>query len=150
MQRILLAAGIFLFMLAACRPAAPGGAGKDREALLHADIAFSSLSKEKGMRLAFLAYADSAAVLLRQHHYPIVGPEVVKYIERMNDSGFTLTWKPSFAQVAASGELGYTYGVYTFSTADTTEQGTYVTIWRKNAAGGWKYVLDSGNQGLGK
>jgi ketosteroid isomerase-like protein len=149
MQRSLLALSVLLLALACHTPAAGDKTGGE-ESLRHADIAFSSLSKEKGMRLAFLAYADSAAVLLRQHHYPIVGPETVKYIERMKDSGITLTWKPTFVTVAASGELGYTYGIYTFTTADTSARGTYVTIWKKDAAGGWKYVLDSGNEGLGK
>jgi len=150
MQHTLLAFSIFLLGLASCQTPTTGDKAGGEESLRHADVAFSRLSKEKGLRLAFLAYADSAAVLLRQHHYPIVGPEAVKYIERMNDSGITLTWEPTFVKVAASGELGYTYGTYTFTTADTSSRGTYVTIWRKSAAGGWKYVLDSGNEGLGK
>ncbi|HQB79140.1 MAG TPA: hypothetical protein PLJ52_12430 [Tenuifilaceae bacterium] len=29
-------------------------------------------------------------------------------------------------------------------------QGTYVTIWKQNANGYWRFVLDSGNSGLSK
>jgi ketosteroid isomerase-like protein len=31
-----------------------------------------------------------------------------------------------------------------------TREGTYVTIWKKGQNGNWKFVLDTGNQGLGK
>jgi len=46
--------------------------------------------------------------------------------------------------------LGYTYGIYQFTTPDTITKGTYVSIWKKGADEKWKYVFDSGNQGLGK
>ena len=32
---------------------------------------------------------------------------------------------------------------------EVTREGTYVTIWKKDADGNWKFVLDTGNQGLG-
>ena len=32
---------------------------------------------------------------------------------------------------------------------DSIEQGTYVSIWKKDKIGAWKFVLDSGNQGIG-
>jgi ketosteroid isomerase-like protein len=31
----------------------------------------------------------------------------------------------------------------------STSKGTYVTIWRKQKDGKWKFVLDTGNQGVG-
>ena len=30
------------------------------------------------------------------------------------------------------------------------ENGTYVSIWKKDESGNWKYILDSGNQGTGE
>ena len=114
-----------------------------------ADIAFSDMSKEKGMRAAFLEYIDSTGVLLRPDHMPIIGNEAVRYLQGVNDSNFTLTWSPDQAVIAHSGELGYTYGLYTFSNKDTSFQGTYVSIWKRNSAGKWKFVLDTGNPGVG-
>ncbi len=49
----------------------------------------------------------------------------------MNDTGITLTWEPGFASVVSSGDMAYTYGIYTFAAKDTTTRGTYVTIWKK-------------------
>jgi ketosteroid isomerase-like protein len=140
---------LFLFG-AACNTPAATDAETARRAVIKADTDFSDLSRSKGFRYAFLAYADSATVLLRAQNPPMAGPAAFRFIESMNDTGITLTWKPSTAIVAASGELAYTYGIYTVAVKDTTAQGTYVTIWKKDAAGNWKFVLDTGNEGLGK
>jgi ketosteroid isomerase-like protein len=54
--------------------------------------------------------------------------------------------------VALSGELGYTYGIYEVRSRGgikTIGEGTYVTIWKKDRQGNWKFVLDAGNEGLG-
>lgn len=150
MQRSFLFLLLLLPAVWACNTTVTPDREEARQAVLRADSAFSGLSQAKGFRYAFLAYADSAAVLLRDHHYPIIGRNALRFIERMNDSGVTLGWQPSFARVAASADLGYTYGMYTFATKDTTIRGTYVTIWKKDGAGNWKFVLDTGNEGLGK
>jgi ketosteroid isomerase-like protein len=52
--------------------------------------------------------------------------------------------------VSQSGDLGYTYGTYLMKDGASEVRGTYVTVWRKRPDGRWKYVLDSGNQGLGE
>ncbi|WP_298737518.1 hypothetical protein [uncultured Chitinophaga sp.] len=152
MRRYFPALWILLFGAAACN--APTVHETDskaaREAVLKADTDFSDLSRKKGFRYAFLAYADSTAVLLRANNPPMKGQVAFRYIESMNDTGVTLTWEPGFASVAASGELAYTYGIYTFTSKDTTTRGTYLTVWKKDAAGNWRFVLDTGNEGLGK
>ena len=82
---------------------------------------------------------------------PIEGKETVaKTYENEPDSGYTLKWKPLRAKAAESGELGYTYGIWMYSTADTSVLGTYATIWKKDEKGAWKFILDTGSVGLGK
>ena len=63
-----------------------------------------------------------------------------------------MQWKPKGGTIAQSGELGYTYGLYVLKPAgkDTTLYGTYVSIWKKQTDGSWKFVLDSGNEGIGE
>ena len=56
---------------------------------------------------------------------------------------------PLDASVSDSKDLGYTYGVWQLTSLDSMRQGTYVTIWKKNQNGVWKYVLDAGNEGIG-
>jgi len=123
----------------------------DRINMMNADKAFSKMSEEKGMRNAFLEYIDSNGVLLRPGRMPIVGADAIDFLIQQNDSSYTLKWEPRHGAVAQSGELGYTYGIYALKPAqnDTIIYGTYVSIWKKQKDGKWKYVLDSGNEGIG-
>ena len=118
--------------------------------IMETDMAFSSLSKLHGMKKAFIELIDNDGILLRPNHYPILGAEAIDYLTQTNDSAFSLIWKPSGGEVAASGDLGFTYGIYTLSLKDSTIKGTYVSIWKKQKDGKWKFVLDTGNEGVGK
>ena len=120
--------------------------------MIEADKAFSKLSVEKGMKMAFLEYIDSNGVLLKSNRFPVVGADAVDYLIQQNDSGYTLQWKPDYGAISQSGDLGYTYGLYALKIKgkDTTLYGTYVSIWKKQADGKWKFVLDSGNDGVGE
>jgi ketosteroid isomerase-like protein len=65
------------------------------------------------------------------------------------DTSFTLSWEPTRAGVAASGDLGYTIGRYRSRRLErgglvVERTGAYVTMWRRDDAGTWKVVLDSG------
>ena len=66
----------------------------------------------------------------------------------LDDPGYSLTWEPVYAE--ASGDLGYTHGTYRRESLDSdgnpvVETGRYVTIFRRDASGAWKVVLDIGN-----
>jgi ketosteroid isomerase-like protein len=142
-------------MLTSCflpKKRSAGDAESNRAELLKTDKEFSAMSGEKGMKNAFLEYIDSNGVLLRPNVLPVAGADAVDYLIATNDTGYTMTWQPKNAAVAESGDLGYTYGTYAFipKNKDTTLFGTYVSIWKKNAAGKWKFVLDSGNEGIGE
>jgi ketosteroid isomerase-like protein len=52
-----------------------------------------------------------------------------------------LTWTPVGADISVSGDLGYTYGNYEFSSIEKdgkplVEYGKYSTIWKKQRDGG--------------
>jgi ketosteroid isomerase-like protein len=134
-----------------CHPGKGPHSAPPLQEIMETDRAFSSLSRDSGLRIAFLRYLDGGGVLLRPSHFPILGPEAVKYLQASQDSTITLTWVPTGGDLASSGDLGYTYGVYSLRdhNSDSSFGGTYVTIWKKQSDGGWKYVLDSGNPGLG-
>ncbi len=124
----------------------------DKLGMMNTDREFSKMSEEKGMKTAFIEYLDSNGVLLRPGYLPIAGADAIDYLIQQNDTDYTLTWEPRNGTVARSGELGYTYGIYALrpSQKDTVIYGTYVSIWRKERDGTWKYVLDSGNEGISK
>jgi ketosteroid isomerase-like protein len=118
--------------------------------ILNADIAFSDMSRQVGMKKAFLQYINNEGVLLRPDHLPLEGADAIDYISALRDTGYTLSWKPLKAEMAKSGELGYTYGIYELKLPDTVFRGTYVNIWKKQSDGEWKFVLNSSNPGLGE
>jgi ketosteroid isomerase-like protein len=118
----------------------------NEEALIEmqkADIALSEYSKLKGMHKAFLQFIADDAVLLHSNTIPIIGADAILFIANMNDANLELTWNPLGGEVASSGEMGYTYGTF-FLKKDTTtmQQGSYVTIWKKQPDGKWKFVLE--------
>jgi ketosteroid isomerase-like protein len=121
-----------------------------RVELLNADRAFSAMSEEKGLRNAFLEFIDNNGVLLRPGSLPLAGGNAMDFITQSNDSSFTMTWEPKNATVSSSGDLGYTYGVYSVKPTgeDTVIYGSYVTIWKRQPNGKWKFVLQSGNEGV--
>jgi len=141
-----------LFILTSYSCRGPDQVENPEQELLKVDRAFSDLSRSRGMNHAFAAYCHDQGVLLRPESYPVEGKEkIVALLQKNNDSAFQLTWEPVFASVAESGELGYTYGTYRQMIRGTEEvhEGTYLSIWRKEKDG-WKFVLDTGNEGLGE
>ncbi len=124
----------------------------NRQELIEADKAFSKLSSDEGMKSAFLSYCASEGVMLTPESMPVVGYEAVEnLIGNIDDSAIKLTWEPLYALAAKSGEMGYTYGIFSryIVALDSTLKGTYVSIWIKED-GEWKFVLDSGNEGVGE
>jgi ketosteroid isomerase-like protein len=128
----------------------PSNSVNEKIALIQADESFSVMSVEKGMNAAFIEYIDSNGVLLKPNQLPIIGANAIDYLIGQNDTSFTLNWQPQNAFVSASADLGYTYGIYALhpKNIDTILYGTYVTIWKKQHDGKWKFVLDSGNDGI--
>ncbi len=92
--------------------------GSNADALKKVDLEFSNLSKEKGVKEAFLVYTAENGVLLRPFMMPVVGYDEVKKFMEEGDNNFQLTWEPVYADVSASGEMGYTYGLYTAAYKD--------------------------------
>ena len=64
--------------------------------------------------------------------------------------GFELNWKATESEVAENADLGYTIGTYELKMDDpdgnaTATAGKYVTVWKKQADGGWKVSVDCFN-----
>ncbi len=139
----------FIICVASCKNTQVGRVNP--ETLMQADLDFSEYSVTHGMNAAFTAFADSSAILLRPNTAPVKGiGSITRLLNQKDDSGFNLSWEPGGADISASGDIGYTWGIYTVSAGTNRQKGTYVTIWKKNSAGEWKFVLDSGNAGIGE
>jgi len=124
---------------------------KHEGVLLKADRDFSEMSVKEGMFSAFLFYIAEDGVILTDNAFPSKGKETLR--ERFagkSDTSFVLSWNPLFEKISESGDLGYTYGIHTTSVKATGEitRGTYITIWQKQPDDSWKFVLDTGTEGL--
>lgn len=115
--------------------------------ILNTEQEFAAMAKLEGVAVAFLYYADEQAVLNR-NNIILSGKSVIKtYFENQTFKEINLQWKPDFVDVAASGDLGYTYGQYTFSAVDKNgeiinDKGIFHTVWKRQNDGSWRFVWD--------
>ncbi len=120
----------------------------EREALLEADRAFARETAARGVEGWLDFHLEDA------HNVPAAGPAVVGHAairEGMTaflaDTTQVFTWEPVFAETAADGSLGFTYGDWSttdLSTDSVTSRGRYLTVWKKHD-GEWKVTADIGN-----
>lgn len=148
-----------VLLVAAWTMAVPGHAaspkpGGPEAAIRAADQAWLKSFAGKDLEKSIEACAETASVLA-----PNFGRADGKEAIRKLFTGyfalpeFTVSWQPMQVQVARSGDLGYSCGSYTLSFKGPdgktiADRGKYATIWRKQADGRWKVVLDAFNSDL--
>ena len=115
--------------------------------ILEAEVAFARLVKQQGMKAGFLAYAADDAVLNRNNRLIKGRQAMAAYFDNMKYRDIRLEWYPDFIQVSSSGDLGYTYGHYTFTARDEAGKavqaaGIFHTVWQRQADGNWRFVWD--------
>lgn len=143
----LLAAAL---ILTGCAAQAPPAAPADPSVLMDADRAFAAAVAKGGTDAWVSWFADDGAQVVPTAG-EIRGHDAIrKLMAALDDPMNKLTWEPVRADIAASGDLGWTTGTYVSTTTlpdGTTSEGDgrYVTIWRKQADGSWKVVMDLGN-----
>ena len=119
--------------------------------LIKTEEDFYNATQERGWGQAFIDFADDNSTLLRQDAYPVIGKDAIVNLYKGKESNaLNLKWSPLKAVVSKDGSLGYTYGnwIYTVKNKEGKEEniyGNYVTIWKKQPDGKWKFVLDGGN-----
>jgi len=119
------------------------------EAVRQADIAFAKRAQEVGFARSFLEFVDETEGLL----YGVEGPPTVgaraafEALGGEAPSAMTVEWAPTQAWGSKGGDMGVTVGTYRRIPKDTARPvrtGRYVTVWRRNAAGQWKALIDIG------
>lgn len=126
-----------------------GSIEKWKQEILETEQNFAEMARNEGIRDAFLTYAAEDAVLMRNNTLVIGKKAISVYFENntSKDKDVSLTWKPDFVDVAASGDLGYTYDHYTYSYIDSSgnkieNKGVFHTVWKKQSDGTWRFVWD--------
>lgn len=136
-------------MLAAAAPCA----GADREAykaeLVKVENAFNALAQEKGLLQAFEHFAAPDVAFIDTDPRRFRGLAAVRERLGPDEPGVKLTWSPLFTEVSDDGTLGYNYGRYESRRPgpdgkEVVRGGFFLTIWKRQPDGTWKYVMDTG------
>jgi len=151
--RLSMAASLLLLALTtACTqapPPPPDTHDADVQALKDIEASWSKATSSKDFEKGMSYYADDASLLMPNQ--PIVnGKDAIRAALKplMDDPNFSLTFATTRADVAKSGDLGYTVGSYTMTMSDPktkkpiTDKGKYLTAYKKQADGTWKAVAD--------
>src|SRR6266403_5300698 len=119
----------------------------DLRSMVETERAFARMSEEKGTREAFAAFIADEGILFR--------PTAVLGKKWMQENPLPpsttrplLAWQPIFAFVSSAGDLGYTTGPWQYKKDIKDVQpsafGNFMTVWKKQADGSWKFALDLG------
>ena len=118
-----------------------------RTVLLTAETTFATQAAQVGTAAAFLA--NSAPTALVTEKGKLANAQDV-WKARPSAPSNRLLWYPTLADVAQSGDLGYTTGPWTLMQNERPQTaGEYVTVWRKQPDGQWKFVVDMGIERIG-
>src|SRR5215210_763729 len=115
--------------------------------MVKTEQAFSRMAEEKNTRDAFLAFIADDGLLFRPG--AVNGKKwMLEHPVPPSDKKPLLAWQPSFAGMAASGDMGFTTGPWEFKSDIKDEKpagfGHFMTVWKKQPDGSWKFVVDRG------
>jgi ketosteroid isomerase-like protein len=110
------------------------------------DTEFAALSVAQGQSVAHRYYAAADAAESATGDW-VYGRDAI--VASHQGEPATLNWAPTGGGVSRSGDLGYTIGhyVYTLQIPGTPEvqyPGHYLTIWKRQPDGQWKWQVGSG------
>ena len=115
-----------------------------------ADVDFSRDAGRRGTGEAFGLYAAENAQIFSGPGDLTTGPQAIAQSFGPRDEKSSLAWRPVEGEVAASGDLGFTVGnaVFTGEREDgaaVIRYTKYLTVWKKQRDGRWRYVVDGGS-----
>jgi ketosteroid isomerase-like protein len=105
------------------------------------------MAAEKNTRDAFMAYIADDGLLFRPG--AVNGKKwMLEHPVPPSDKRPLLAWQPILGMTAAAGDLGFTTGPWQAKTDINDEKpsayGHFVTVWKKQPDGSWKFVVDLG------
>ena len=117
------------------------------KSLVETEQAFAKTSEDRGTRDAFMAFIADDGILFRPR--AVTGKDWMRaHPVPPSDKRPLLAWQPVFAEIAAAGDMGYTTGPWEFKDDIKNEKpaafGDFVTVWKKQADGTWKFAVDLG------
>jgi ketosteroid isomerase-like protein len=153
MKRVLLSISALIILAGCSHTPAPAVASRetDIKSLRAAQEAAIEAFASKDADRMVSAYSADASLMFPNS--PILqGEDLRTAIKALAaDPNFSIQFSTDKAEVAKSGEVGYTRGTYTMTMSDPNtrkpfrEKGKYVTIYARQADGSWKMIEDISN-----
>jgi ketosteroid isomerase-like protein len=147
---LLMSAAMFaaLFFNACSKPQPADNRVADSAAVQKADADWSAAAQAKQADAWVAFYADDAVVLPPNDKMATNKDAIRKTItDLLALPGLSVSWQTTKAEAARSGDLAYTYGTYELTSDDasgkpTSDHGKYSEVWKKQADGSWKCIVD--------
>lgn len=105
---------------------------------------FNKLVERKGIKDGFLSVADPEGIVFKPNAI-----KITEFYNSIDKQPGKLSWQPKFARISANGDLGFTAGPYVYQNGKTDDDkvyGDYLSIWRLDADGKFKLLVDLGIQ----
>lgn len=139
----------FLALLAASLTAFAADPENLKKELAAMEDEFCAATRTLGILAAFKHYAAPDATMLAVDPRKFRGAEAIERAIGPDRPGTTVTWSAHHTDLSADGTLGYNYGRYEWKFTDpagkpATATGWFLTIWKRQRDGTWRYVLDTG------
>jgi len=119
-----------------------------------ADAAWLKAYQAKDVEKSAAFFGEQGSMLVPNNPILTGREAVAKFIARsFATPDYKIAWRPNKADVARSGELGYTSGTYELSFKDASgkavaDRGKYLMVWKKRADGSWSVLFDISNSDL--
>jgi ketosteroid isomerase-like protein len=131
-----------LVLLAACLAALEVAAEPETiDRVIAVDAEFASLALERGQQVAFQEYLAADGIVFRPT--AVTGRD---WLATHEQASGRLEWTPVAGATACNGQLAVTTGPWSYSNPDSSDvaAGHYLSVWRRDADGRWRILLDHG------
>lgn len=106
-------------------------------AVVAAEIAFAKLARDKGQWTAFRDTADKDGIMFLP-----LATNAQRFLKGRKDPPKTIAWQPGKVFIACDGSYAVSTGPWQRPDGST---GTFITIWRQQDKGDYKWALDFGS-----
>lgn len=107
-----------------------------RMLMLASDVEFARIARTDGFASATPVFVSEDAVLLPMNHPAVYGrADIAAFFE--GTESLLFSWTPAEGEVAASCDVGTTFGAWSVSGENGPVTGKYLAVWRFNGAT-WK------------
>ncbi|MDQ6717943.1 MAG: DUF4440 domain-containing protein [Gemmatimonadota bacterium] len=121
------------------------------EELLRADRDFADATHARGID-GWMSFFASDAIRVKYRGGIVKGYDAVRVADTplISDTTITLNWQPLEAHVFQDGRVGITIGtsqavgLVGAKKGEVSYRGRYITLWRRDARGSWKVIMDTG------